>query len=269
MSFTDWYRERRLLKEKQKDLKKYVRKTRKTLKSMADLHFMGPVPKIKLNKNRDEHKAGQASPVIKEEKLINSKIEIFGIDNVTETTVAHEVMHATRSYKAYKSNLKIHRKRFNRMYRRYGNIFVTSFILSSSIQEAAAEFYEILYRRTLKLDKKSIYEDMINYLSDIINNNNANELINKSADEFINVLDGKYGEKDIGSGDLIGNISKSLFNFDYTLNWIFGIFIAYMILKINENDITKALRVLISKNDLVIVKLLIKNKEYVNDLRRT
>ena len=118
--------------------------------------------------------AGQASPVIKEEKLINSKIEIFGIQH-----------------------------------------------------------------------------------------------INKFISRFIYVLDAKYGEKDIGSGDLIGNISKSLFNFDYTLNWIFGIFIAYMILKINDNDITKALRVLISKNDLVIVKLLIKNKEYVNDLRRT
>lgn len=69
MSFTEWYRERRLVKEKQKDLKKYVKKTRKTLKSMAELHFMGPVPKIKLNKNCDEHKAGQASPVIKEENL--------------------------------------------------------------------------------------------------------------------------------------------------------------------------------------------------------
>ena len=269
MTFNNWYRQQRLLRQKQKDLKKYVKKTRKSLKSMTSIHFMGPVPKIKLNKNHDEHMAGQASPVIKEEKLINSKIEIFGVDNVSEQTVAHEVMHTTRSYKAYRSNMKIYKQRFKKMFRRYGNIFVTSVILSSSIQEAAAEFYEIVYRRTLILDKSSIKDDMNQYLLDIINDkNNSTELVNKSADEFINVLNDKYGVKEANSGDIIGNISKSLFNYDYTLNWIFGIFIAYMILKINDNDISKTLRFLILKNDLVIVELLVRHKEYMEDIRK-
>ncbi len=256
------------MRQKQKDLKIYVKKTRKEIRYLGNIYFIGPVPKIKLNKKNDEHKGGQASPVIKEEKIINSKIEIFGVDNVNEETVAHEVMHTIRLFKVYKGNLKIYRKHFSRLYRKSGPLFIISAMLSSSIQEASAEFFEIIYRRTMVLDKHNIKQDMVQYLNRLINdNNNLTETINKCIDELIKILNTNYTAEQITSEDIIGNISKRLFDYDYTLNWIFGIFIAYMILKINDNDITRTLRTFMLKNDLVIVKLISQHKDYLNDIR--
>jgi len=218
-------------------------------------------PDIKINTEISPHFTAVSKVHYIWHFMVSQDINIYGLDNINHSIIAHEYMHILRNRK-YGNEYEKYSKKLNSRFISSKNIkyYYIAKILTKSIDESLAEFFEIIYNFYSKFNPDKKIENLfINYIKNISNDyekyfNIFKEIItNKN-------YDSKWNNK---INDCLNNIS----NKNYECNWIFGIFIAYSIFYLNDFHIDYTIKELYKKNNLYISKkLFINNNKIINNL---
>lgn len=197
--------------------------------------------KIYFSEEPVENKGGDAAPVMKKGKYHHSIINVYGEENLKEETIAHEFMHSFREAKTsiydkypVKLSKTIHGNKKAFLYT----------VLEYPIQEAAAELFEIVY----SLENYGELKEILHYHILCIKAN-CEFLNGISPDvEFMKLIRSK--NYDIPNPIEYINESAGIEDRNsYCIIWLYGIFIAYLILRYTKFKVKKSLKILGARNN--------------------
>ncbi|MEM0139474.1 MAG: hypothetical protein QXZ44_02540, partial [Ferroplasma sp.] len=242
--------------QKKKKIREFRKEASLFLRYVLGIHiYSKPKIKVKLNDNYNT-KYGAATSItkIKKGSVKTQKIEIYGNDNLNQSTIIHEYMHALR-FKKFKIHTGKSYLILSRLipsnHRKYR---IVSVLLNNGIQEALAILTEIAYNYYSYFSPECNIDNLfLDYIARIGIDREECYLI------FMKILNMKsYNKASFYSQN--ESINKT-YGSEYNYNWLFGLYIGYGILGLNHMDIGKSIDILYRYTDNAISKLLVENSD--------